>query len=247
MGGIFNDFSTARSGLRTWRMKRRTIQNKPETLESLTIEQMYLRPYRYGGKTMTEIRTTKADINRAIDTERDWWRAVLDLATQDGPLTGDEAIDGNWTVKELLAHVNGWRGWTVARLEAAADGDGKPVPPWPAGMSDTTEKGTDEINAWFGEQSRAESLETLVERLNGQLDALDAVVERMPAEDLLTPGRFTSSDPGLRDLPIGPALIGFSIVHVHEEHAPALEAWLTARLGQHAELPPTPSSFGYEY
>ena len=195
---------------------------------------------------MATVETTKVDLLRAIDTERDWWRAVLDLAAQDGPLTGDEAIDGNWTIKELLAHVSGWRGWTVTRLEAAANGIGKPTPPGPAGMEDNTAEGTDEINAWFGEQARAESLQTHVQRLNGQLDALDAVVERMPAEDLLTPGRFASADPALSDLPIGPALIGFSIVHVHEEHAPALEAWLTARLGQHAELPPTPSNFGYQ-
>ena len=33
------------------------------------------------------------------------------------------------------------------------DGSGRPTPPWPAEMSDETEKGTDEINAWFQQQS----------------------------------------------------------------------------------------------
>ncbi len=40
-----------------------------------------------------------------LEIERDRWRAVLDLASDDVDLTGDETIDGSFTVKELLAHV----------------------------------------------------------------------------------------------------------------------------------------------
>lgn len=195
---------------------------------------------------MSILPITKADLLRAIDTEEDWWRAVLDLATQTGPLTGDEALDGTWTFKELLAHITGWRVWTLARLQAAANGSGAAMPPWPAGMDDTTEEGTGEINAWFTEQSHGESLETGVDRLNSQLAELRRTIARMSDDDLFTPGRFASIDPQLADLPIGPSLLGYSISHMHDEHAPALEAWLNANRGQHGELPPVPSNFGYE-
>jgi hypothetical protein len=195
---------------------------------------------------MTQIPTTKADLLRALETEQDWWRTALDLAAQDGPLTGDEEIDANWTVKELVGHVSGWRDWTLARLTAAADGATKAVAPWPSDMHDDSEAGVDAINAWFKDQVNEQTLEEAVAHLQSQLDDLRAVVERIPDDDLLSPGRFTALDPQLSELPIGPALIGFSIAHVHIEHAPALQAWLTARLGQHVELAPTPSNFGYD-
>lgn len=40
-----------------------------------------------------------------LEIERDRWRAVLDLASDDVDLTDAETIDGSFTVKELLAHV----------------------------------------------------------------------------------------------------------------------------------------------
>jgi hypothetical protein len=189
---------------------------------------------------------TKADLLRAIETEQDWWRAVFDLAAADGPLTGDESLDGAWTYKELLAHVLGWRRLTLARLEAAATNSGKPAPPWPDGMSDETAMGTDEINAWFQAESREQSLDQVIGGMTANLDGLHDVVEQMPAADLLTPGKYPWLGEGFDSLPVGPALIGYSITHVHVDHAPTLEAWLTARQGQHVELPPTPSNLGYD-
>lgn len=195
---------------------------------------------------MTAIEVTKADVQRAIETERAWWRAVVDLAAQNAPVTGDEPVSGSWTYRELIGHINGWRRWTAARLEAAADGTGRPIPPWPESMSDETERGTDAINAWFKEQSRNTSLNETIEETFALLDRLGEAVERIPDDRLLTPGVFASTDPALADFPIGPALVGFSIMHVHIDHAPELELWLSERIGQHAELPPTPSHFGYE-
>lgn len=195
---------------------------------------------------MPPIATTKDDVLRALAIERDWWRAVLDLAGEDVDLTGDEAIDGSFTVKELLAHVAGWRDWTIARLTTAARGSGTPTPPWPATMPDETEADVDAINAWFTRQSRAIAFESEVDRLFGQIDSLESIVRGMPADDLLSPGKFAWLGEGFDAVPIGPALIGYSMTHVHTDHAPALEAWLTERRGQHAELPPAPSNFGFE-
>jgi len=195
---------------------------------------------------MPPIATTKDDLLRALEIERAWWRAVLDLASEDVDLTGDEEIDGSFTLKELLAHVAGWRDWTIARLTAAARGSGTPTPPWPATMPAATEDDVDAINAWFTRQSRGVPFESEVERLFGQIDSLESLVDGMPAGDLLTPGKFAWLGEGFATVPVGPALIGFSMTHVHTDHAPALEAWLAERRGQHAELPPVPSNFGFE-
>jgi hypothetical protein len=194
---------------------------------------------------MAEMQVTKADVLRSIETERDWWRAVVDLAAGNVPATGDEPVNGYWTYRELIGHVNGWRRWTVARLEAAADGEGQPTPPWPEGMADETDAGLDEINAWLLEQSRATSLDETIAETFALIDRMRDAVERIPDERLLTPGAYTHLDPELATYPIC-AVVGFSIMHVHEEHAPDLQAWLSERIGQHAGLPPTPSNLGYE-
>lgn len=193
-----------------------------------------------------EVFTTKADVLRAIETERDWWRAVFDLAAQNEPVTGDEAVNGYWTYREVIAHINGWRRWTAARLEAAASGAGSAVPPWPAAMADETEAGLDEINAWFMEQSHRVSLDNTIGETFSLLDRIRDAVDRIPEDRLLTPGSYMDMDPELADYPIGPALVGFSITHVHGEHAPDLVAWLTERIGEHVTLPPTPSNFGFD-
>ena len=195
---------------------------------------------------MATIDVTKADVLRAIETERDWWRAVFDLAAQNGPVTGNEPVNGYWTYREISGHINGWRRWTVARLEAAADGSGHPIAPWPAGMADESLAGVDEINAWFLERSRSQSLEVSIAETFELVDRLRDAVTRIPEDRLLTPGSYVEIHPELADYPIGPALVGWSIMHVHGEHAPDLELWLSERIGQHAELPPTPSNFGYE-
>jgi hypothetical protein len=155
-------------------------------------------------------------------------------------------VNGYWTYREVIAHVNGWRQWTVARLEAAANQTGSPIPPWPEGMSDETADAVDEINALFLEQARSRSLDATIAQTFDLLDRMQRAVDRIPEDKLLTPGSFAEVDPQLADYPIGPALVGFTIMHVHEEHAPDLAAWLSERNGQHVELPPTPSNFGYE-
>lgn len=188
---------------------------------------------------------TKSDVVRSIETERAWWRAVVDLAAGNSPVTGDEPVNGDWTYRELIGHVNGWRRWTVARLEAAAAG-GNAITPWPGSMSGVTEAGLDEINAYFQRESREIPLDEAIAEMFSLLDRMRMAVESIPDDRLLTPGAFARTDPELADYPIGPALVGFSITHVHIEHAPALQTWLSERIGQHAELPPAPSSLGYE-
>jgi hypothetical protein len=38
----------------------------------------------------------------------------------------------DWSIKDIIAHLTGWRHRTVARLQAAQRGEGEPPAPWPA-------------------------------------------------------------------------------------------------------------------
>jgi len=64
---------------------------------------------------------------------------------------------GPWSVKDVIAHLAAWRGWTVARLEAAVAGQLDAPPPWPSELQDT-----DQINQWLYEQHRDEPLDAVL-------------------------------------------------------------------------------------
>jgi hypothetical protein len=202
---------------------------------------------------MLETTPTKDDLLAALATERRFWDAlvavvddaglmdcsgIINRSQVDDPGTTDES----WTFKDLAAHLNGWRAQTVARLQAAHRGVEPPAPPWPAGLDEDTPAEVDAINAWFYERSRERPTAEVLAETTVQFDALVATVTTMPADDLLTPGRFRSL---VGDLAIGPAL-GYSFVHLHTDHEPNIRAWLRRELGNEPTLPPAPPTFGCE-
>jgi hypothetical protein len=58
-------------------------------------------------------------------------------------------VAGPWSIKDIVAHLTGWRWRTVGRLQAALRGEPEPEPPWPAHLQTD-----DEINAWIYETNR---------------------------------------------------------------------------------------------
>ena len=68
------------------------------------------------------------------------WEIFLD---QIGPERMDQGgVNGDWSMKDIVAHLTGWNRWLVARLQAAQRSEPEQPPPWPAHLQ--TE---DEINA----------------------------------------------------------------------------------------------------
>nr|MDQ6908170.1 ClbS/DfsB family four-helix bundle protein [Chloroflexota bacterium] len=99
----------------------------------------------------------------------------------------------------------------------------------------------DAINAWFAARDKDRPATEVLAETTAQFDAMGAAVAAMPTDDLLTPGRFA----WLGDLPIGPAVLGYSFVHLHTDHEPDIRAWLRRETGDEPALPPPPPTFGY--
>ncbi len=189
---------------------------------------------------MTNTTPTKDDLLAALAVERRYWDALVATVEQAGLMDRAGVNNGPWTFKDMAAHLNGWRALTLARLQAAQRGTGPPAHPWPAGMSEEG-AGVDAINAWFYERNKDRPATEILAETAAQFDALVATVAAMPADDLLTPGRFV----WLGDLPIGPAVLGYSYVHLHMDHEPDIRAWLRRETGEPPALPPAPPTFGY--
>jgi hypothetical protein len=155
--------------------------------------------------------TTRADLLGAIEREHAAWHALLaevgeERMQEPGPM-------GEWTFKDLAAHLLAWDARLLARIEAGPDGTPAPAP-WPASL-----EGDDEINAWIQAHYRDRPLREVLAEMERSYDRFAALIAAMPEDALLTPGRFAFME--------GRALVeGEFFGHLHEEHEPAIRDWL---------------------
>jgi hypothetical protein len=149
---------------------------------------------------------------QAIDAERVHWQGLtaevgLERMEEPGPM-------GDWTFKDLTAHLTGWRERTIDRIEAGSGVD--PPTPWPAQL--TTD---DEINGWIYTRNRDRPLRDVLSAHDQSFVRLADAIAALPDEDLLAPGRFEWLG--------GEALVDVELFgHLHEEHEPSIRAWLAA-------------------
>ena len=158
---------------------------------------------------MSTVRT-KDDLLAHIQAEHANWRALVaevgeERMEQPGPM-------GDWTFKDLVAHLTGWRERTIRRLEA---GPGRePTTAWPGHLTED-----DEINDWIYEQNRDRPLRDVLAEADTSYQRLAAAVAALPEEDLTTPGRFAWMEGK-------PLADGDFFGHLREEHEPDIRAWL---------------------
>jgi hypothetical protein len=162
---------------------------------------------------------TKQSLLEAIDTEASELESLVARAGAEGMERSGAA--GDWTFKDVIAHLNGWRARTVDRLEAAARDEAPPAPAWPDTFNVETDEGTEQINQWLYDQARERPAAEIVGEMRDQFARMRSAVAAIPELDLLAPGRYS----WMEGEPLGPGLVEGSIEHHHEEHGPALDAW----------------------
>ncbi|HEX5014809.1 MAG TPA: maleylpyruvate isomerase N-terminal domain-containing protein [Candidatus Limnocylindrales bacterium] len=159
---------------------------------------------------------TKAEQIAALREDQRFWRT---LAAEVGPdRYADPGPMGEWTFGDLAGHLLGWRNRTIRRLEAVAAGEPEPANPWPADLDDD-----DVINDWIHEQHAGRPPEQLVADYDASYDRLIAALESIPESTLSDPDAFPWA---------GAALSSVTFTdHLHDEHVPAVRAWLDAFSG----------------
>ena len=69
-------------------------------------------------------------------------------------------VNGDWSIKDILAHLNAWQDYLVMRLQAAARNE---VPAIQGVLSDEDEGNTvDRLNARFYEENKSRSLDEVL-------------------------------------------------------------------------------------
>ena len=161
-----------------------------------------------------ESETSKAQLLDDLRDEQAGWEALLsDIGEEHMTQPG---VAGEWSIKDIVAHLTGWRRRSVARFQAALRHEPSPPPPWPAELQTD-----DEINAWIYAGSRDQPLADVLRDSREVFQQLVETLDAFPAADLLNPTRF----PWLEgeDLPLTGAMF---YAHFHEEHEPDMRAWL---------------------
>jgi hypothetical protein len=159
----------------------------------------------------------RSELVDAVQRERASWRDLVDEVgesrmTEPGPM-------GDWTFKDLAAHLLGWRERTIARLEAAAMGRAAPPPPWPTELQDD-----DLINDWIQRRHAERSVHDVLGDVDRSYQRLADAIAALPAV-------FATKLEAL------PWLEAKSLAevkanlfrHLHDEHMPSIRAWLAAR------------------
>ena len=155
--------------------------------------------------------TSKAQLLDDLRNEQAGWEALLAEIGEDH-MTQPAVAD--WSIKDIIAHLTGWRRRTVARFQAAARHAPEPPTDWPADL-----QSDDEVNAWIYAANRDRPLAEVLGDSRAVGDQLIAAVEAMSDADLHDDSRFPwwAGEPWN-----GVALYG----HFHDEHEADMRAWI---------------------
>lgn len=149
-------------------------------------------------------------------------RADLErLVAEAGPSRMElPGVAGDWTLKDIIAHLTAWRWWSVSRLEAAVRNE-EPVPPWAGNLDEATEDNVDQINEQFYQASRRQSVVEVLRDSRATLDRLEGAVMALSHEELFEKGRYH----WLEGYAAADIILG-SFGHLFEDHEMAINLFL---------------------
>jgi hypothetical protein len=161
----------------------------------------------------------KSELLNWLQEEYQQWEALLDeigLERMEQP-----GVNGDWSMKDMVAHVMGWQPRVIASLQAAQRGEPEPPPPWPAHLQTD-----DEINAWIYDANRGRSVREVLDDSQQVFQQLLAFVEGLPEDvriEQVHQGERVYHLVWLEGQRFQP---GELFDHFHDDHEPDIRAWL---------------------
>ncbi len=154
-----------------------------------------------------------------IRADQQFWRALVvevgrDRMAEPGPM-------GDWTFRDLVAHLAAWRNIRVPQIEAVARGEEPPPVPWPEEL-EAADDDYESVNAWLRARDRDRTLDEVLDDYDSSFERLAAAIEALPEAVATNPNAFEFTG--------GTAIVdGDFTEHLHVEHLPGIRAWLARR------------------
>lgn len=155
---------------------------------------------------------SKDQLLAALQHEQAGWKKLLDDIGE-AHMT-EPGVAGEWSIKDIVAHLTGWRRRTVARLQAALKQESEPAPIWPAHFQTD-----DDINAWIYAANQDRPLADVLHDSDVVFQQVVDALSAFPEAAFLDPTRFGWMG--------GEPLTGATFfAHFHDEHESDMRAWL---------------------
>jgi hypothetical protein len=158
----------------------------------------------------------KSELLNWLQQEIQHWEAFL---ARIGPERMQQpGVNGDWSMKDLVAHLTGWQPRLIASLAAAQRGEPEPLPPWPAHL-----QSEDDVNAWIYASNRERPLQDVLDDCRREFQRLQAAVEALP-EDV----RVEHIEPAYHLVWLGGKrfLVSEFFDHFRDDHEPDVRRWL---------------------
>jgi len=124
---------------------------------------------------------------------------------------------GEWTFKDMAAHLAAWRNLRIPLIEAIGRGEAIQGDSSPEG-----EEAVHRLNAEFQERDRHRSLDDVLADYESSFERLAAAIEALPESVAHDPNGLPWTD--------GTATVDLDFTeHLHHEHLPDVRAWLDSR------------------
>lgn len=160
-----------------------------------------------------------SELLKWLQEEYQQWEALLE---QIGPERMEQpGVNGDWSMKDIVAHLTGWQPRLSANLQAAGRGESEPPPPWPAHL-----ESEDEINAWIYESNKGRAVSEVLDESRQVFQQFLTIIEGLPDHiriEELHRGERVFYLIGVKDQRF-PASEFFD--HFHDDHEPDIGAWL---------------------
>jgi hypothetical protein len=137
------------------------------------------------------------------------------LAPLDEAQMTKTGVIGDWSIKDILAHITAWQDRLLAWLHAARHNEEPTI------SGPDSEEEMDRLNEQFYKENRSRPLADVLGGFRSSYLQIVEAVQAMPEEDLIDPHRFAwLNGDSLRQL-----VAGDTYDH-YEEHRQQIEEWL---------------------